>query len=78
MNYLGNYIYWANTQAANSASIEADADFKMNVESAQYVKNLEDVTNAVKATINGQEWFVPINAEDISSLESRTSMGCRG
>lgn len=27
MNYLGNYIYWANTQAANSASIEADADF---------------------------------------------------
>ena len=27
MNYLGNYIYWANTQAANSASIEADADY---------------------------------------------------
>ena len=36
----------------------------MNVESAQYVKNLEDVTNAVKATINGKEWFVPINDED--------------
>jgi len=27
MNYLGNYIYWANTQAANSASIVADVDF---------------------------------------------------
>ena len=36
----------------------------MNIESPQYVKNLEGVTNAVKATINGQEWFVPINAED--------------
>jgi len=26
MNYLGNYIYWANTQAANSAIIVADAE----------------------------------------------------
>jgi len=36
----------------------------MNITSAQYVRNLEGVTNAVKATINGQEWFVPIDAED--------------
>ena len=26
MNYLGNYIYWANTTAANSAEIVADAE----------------------------------------------------
>ena len=27
LNYLGNYIYWANTTAANSAEIVADADY---------------------------------------------------
>jgi len=36
----------------------------MNIKNAQYVKNLEGVTNAVKATIEDQEWFVPINAND--------------
>ena len=35
----------------------------MDIKNAQYVKNLEGVTNAVKATIDGQEWFVPINTE---------------
>ena len=36
----------------------------MNIEKAQYVNNLEGVTNAVKASINGQEWFVPLNVEN--------------
>ena len=35
----------------------------MDIKNAQYVKNLEGVTNAVKATIGDQEWFVPIDTE---------------
>tara|TARA_B100000035_G_scaffold209332_1_gene179040 strand:- start:218 stop:391 length:174 start_codon:yes stop_codon:yes gene_type:complete len=33
----------------------------MNVTSVKYEKNLEGEINSVKATINGVEWFIPIN-----------------
>ena len=36
----------------------------MDIKNAQFVKNLEGVTNAIKATINSQEWFVPISEDN--------------
>ena len=35
----------------------------MNITNAQFVKDSEDNTSVVKATIDGQEMFIPINAE---------------
>ena len=33
----------------------------MNIESAQYMTNLDGTNNSIKATIDGQEWFVPLD-----------------
>ena len=33
----------------------------MNIESAKYMTNLDVTNNSIKATIDGQEWFVPLD-----------------
>ena len=33
----------------------------MNIASAQYMPNLDGTNNSIKATIDGQEWFVPLD-----------------
>ena len=35
----------------------------MNITSAKYIADLDNENTTVKATINGEEMFVPINAE---------------
>ena len=44
----------------------------MNITSAQYMKDpLDDtkVKNMIKATIDGQEWFIPLNLENTHYAE---------
>ena len=36
----------------------------MNITSAQYAKNLQDKVNHIKATINGQLKFVPLDPDN--------------
>jgi|TARA_R100001460_G_C3457852_1_gene165579 hypothetical protein len=33
----------------------------MNIESAKYIKDLNDNTSTICAKIDGQEWFVPLD-----------------
>ncbi len=36
----------------------------MNISSAQYAKNLQNTVNHIKATINGEVTFVPLNPDN--------------
>jgi hypothetical protein len=50
----------------------------MNITSAQYTTNLNDNNGSIKATIDGQEMFVPLNpvnrhyAEILKQVEAGT------
>ena len=51
---------------------------EMNIESAQYVSDDSDVNSSIKATIDGQEMFVPLDpanrhyAEILKQVEAGT------
>ena len=36
----------------------------MNIESAKYIKDLNDNTSTICAKIDGQEWFVPLDPDN--------------
>ncbi len=41
----------------------------MNITNAQYVTNLDAENSSVKATIDGQEMFVPVDTDNIHYAE---------